>query len=148
MKRMIVLIVVGVVVLLAGVGGGIFVGLKFFSQPDVVPGSQGQPPGPTVRLGEFTVNLADKEPHVLRTTITLEVTSQESLALVADPGWLSRMRNEVILVGKDRRYDDLRTAEGVLEFAQDVKRRLNALMPLVKGQPAVSRVLFDDLIVQ
>ena len=104
--------------------------------------------GPVVPVGDFTVNLSDKEPHIVKTTISLELLSEKGALVMADAGWQVRIRNEIVLVIKDRRLDDLRSAEGVLELAQDIKRRVNALLPLVEGQPPVVRVLFQDFISQ
>ena len=144
-----VFIVVGVVALLLGVGGGIYVGVSFFGQPESVGGSAAVTAmGPVVPVGDFTVNLSDKEPHIVKTTISLELLSEKGALVMADAGWQVRIRNEIVLVIKDRRLDDLRSAEGVLELAQDIKRRVNALLPLVEGQPPVVRVLFQDFISQ
>ncbi|HQF92110.1 MAG TPA: flagellar basal body-associated FliL family protein [Synergistaceae bacterium] len=149
MKRFMVFIVVGVVALLLGVGGGIYVGMSFFGQPEPVGGSAAVTAmGPVVPVGDFTVNLSDKEPHIVKTTISLELLSEKGALVMADAGWQVRIRNEIVLVIKDRRLDDLRSAEGVLDLAQDIKRRVNALLPLVEGQPPVVRVLFQDFISQ
>ncbi|MCF7935518.1 MAG: flagellar basal body-associated FliL family protein [Synergistales bacterium] len=148
MKRLLIFAVVGLLALILGVGGGIFMGMKFFGQPNDVGGQGGQAPGPTVPLGEFTVNLADKEPHVARLTIVLEVTSPEAVELVSAEGWKSRLRHETILTVKNKRLNDMRSGEGVLELGHEIKHRLNALLPLVKQKPPVSRVLFENFILQ
>ncbi len=149
MKRILVFVIVGVVALLLGVGGGIYVGTSFFNKPESVGGSaMVAAMGPVVPVGAFTVNLSDKDPHIVKTTIAMEVLSEKGVVVLADPGWLVRVRNEIVLVIKDRRLDDLRSAEGVLELAQDIKRRVNAILPLTEGQPPVVRVLFEDFISQ
>ena len=149
MKRILIFVIVGVVALLLGVGGGIYVGMSFFGKPEPVGGpSAVMALGPVVPVGDFTVNLSDKEPHIVKTTIAMEVLSEKGVVVLADPGWLVRVRNEIVLVIKDRRLDDLRSAEGVLELAQDIKRRVNAILPLTEGQPPVVRVLFEDFISQ
>lgn len=150
MKRILIFVVVGVVALLLGVGGGIYVGVSFFGKPEPVAGTATaiSAMGPVLALGDFTVNLSDKEPHIVKTKIAVEVISEKAAPTLGDPAWLARIRNEVVLVIKDRRLDDLRSAEGVMELAQDIKRRINAILPLVGGQPPVVRILFEDFISQ
>ena len=53
--------------------------------------------------------------------------------------------NEIILTCKDRHYDDLRTADGILALAQDIAKRLNTILPAVKGNLSVRNVLFQSL---
>ena len=64
------------------------------------------------------------------------------------PGWLLRIRNEVLLIVKDKVYDDLTSAEGTLQFAGDIKRTLNSILPEIKGEPAVVQVLFEAFVLQ
>ena len=94
------------------------------------------------------MNLADKEVHVLRAQIALELTSEKAGEDVAQPAWQSLLRNDVLLLLKDQRYDDMRSGEGMLELAQQLKRRLNAILPLVDKKPPVLRVLFEEFIIQ
>jgi flagellar FliL protein len=149
MKRLLVFILVAVVALVLGVGGGILVGRNFFGKPvPVSEGDLGFSPGPVVPLGGFTVNLADKEIHVLRAQVALEVTSEKAGEEIAQPAWQSLLRNDVLLLLKDQRYDDLRSGEGMLELAQHLKRRLNAILPLVDKKPPILRVLFEEFIIQ
>ncbi len=149
MKRLLIFILIAVVALVLGVGGGIFVGRNFLGKPvPVSQGDQGFVPGPVVPLGGFTVNLADKEVHVLRAQIALELTSDKAGKEIAQPSWQSLLRNDVLLLLKDQRYDDMRSGEGMLELAQQLKRRLNAILPLVDRKPPVLRVLFEEFIIQ
>lgn len=146
-KKVIVLIVVGLLVMVIGVGGGIMVGKKFF-------GSSAQaekevlPPGPMMPLGDFTVNLADVAPHVARFKITVELSSEKVPQKISVPGWDSRIKNEIIMTVKDCRYNDLKSAEGMQTLAQNIRGRLNAILPKTDGQVAINRVLFEEFIVQ
>lgn len=149
MKRLLIFILVAVVALVLGVGGGILVGRNFLGKPvPVSQGDQGFVPGPVVPLGGFTVNLADREVHVLRAQIALELTSEKAGDEIIQPAWQSLLRNDVLLLLKDQRYDDMRSGEGMLELAQQLKRRLNAILPLVDKKPPVLRVLFEEFIIQ
>ncbi|HOO64127.1 MAG TPA: flagellar basal body-associated FliL family protein [Synergistaceae bacterium] len=149
MKRLLIFILIALVALTLGIGGGLFVGMNFLAKPTPVnEGDRSFAPGPVVPLGGFTVNLADKEVHVLRAQVALELTSEKAGEEIAQPAWQSLLRNDVLLLLKDQRYDDLRSGEGMLELAQQIKRRLNALLPLVDKKPPVLRVLFEEFIIQ
>jgi flagellar FliL protein len=145
-KKLIVFIVVGVVVLLLGIGGGVFVGLKFFG--DDGKGGTVDRPGPMMPLGDFTVNLADPDPHIVRFKMTLELSSPKVPEVLADPAWGTRMKNEVLMVVKDRRYTDLKRAEGLQALGQDLRARLNAALPRVEGKVPITRVLFEEFMLQ
>ena len=54
----------------------------------------------------------------------------------------------VILLVKDRVFDDLTTAEGIMKLAEDIKRTVNAMMPSVRDKAPVVRVLFEGFILQ
>ncbi|MCX7828449.1 MAG: flagellar basal body-associated FliL family protein [Thermanaerothrix sp.] len=147
-KKAVIFVVVGVVVLLLGIGGGVMVGLKFFG-PDK-PKEKLLPPGPTVSVGNFTINLADPEPHLIQLGVTLEMEDPDAAALLSDAGWMSRVKNEIILTVKDRRYDELKSSEGAQILAQDLRGRLNSLLPRTKkdDKVAVRQVLFDQFMLQ
>ena len=146
LKKIILFALVGIVILLVGAGAGIFLGGKILKQPKYVtsPERQVEMPGPMVNMGDFTVNLADREPKIVRFKLVLELNSPKALNLFSESGWQSRVKNEVILAMKIAFYDDLRTAEGILEASQDLTRRINAMMPLVDGRAPVKRVLFEE----
>ncbi|QTX31658.1 flagellar basal body-associated FliL family protein [Aminithiophilus ramosus] len=144
-KKIALIAVVVLVVLAGGIGAGLLLGGRLGSDKgDVVADT----PGPVVPVGEFTVNLADKDPRIARFSLTLEMTSVKATEALADPGWLTRIKNEIILTVKDRRFTALRSAEGLLELSQDLRTRLNALLPPLKGTPPVKRVLFTEFVLQ
>ncbi len=147
-KKTMILLIIGVLVLVLGIGGGVMIGLKFFkpANPDV---SQAvQPPGPMFPLGDFTVNLADPTPHVARLRITLELSSAKVPEKITDPGWLSLCKDEVIRTLKSFRFNDIRYPEGMTRAQQDLRARLNAILPTVEGDVAIRRVLFEEFMVQ
>lgn len=144
-KKIALIAVVVLVVLAGGIGAGLLLGGRLGSDKgDVVADT----PGPVVPVGEFTVNLADKDPRIARFSLTLEMTSVKATEALADPGWLTRIKNEIILTVKDRRFTALRSAEGLLELSQDLRTRLNALLPPLNGTPPVKRVLFTEFVLQ
>ncbi len=148
-KKTLIFIVIGVVVLIGGVGGGVYVGMKYFKpEPVVLTDPQIPDPGPMVELGQFTATLADKEMHIVKLKITVELTDQKVSERLAAAGWTLMMKDETMKTLKDQRYDNIRFAEGMEKLKQDLKTRLNSILPRVEGKPAVNKVLFDEYMVQ
>jgi flagellar FliL protein len=148
-KRTVVTVVVGLVVLIAGIGGGLFAGLKYFSSPpEITEETQIPNPGPMLDLGQFTSTMADPEIHVVRVKVTVELSGPNVVARLTDPGWTVMMKDEILKTLKDQRYDNVRYAEGMEKLKQDLKARLNAILPRVDNSVAVGRVLFDEFMTQ
>ena len=148
-KKTLIMVILGVVVLAVGIGGGIYVGLKYFKpEPVVVTEAEIPDPGPMLELGQFTATLADKDIHVLKLKITVELTGQKTSERLAAAGWTLKMKDEVMRTLKDQRYDSIRFTEGMEKLKQDLKTRLNAILPRVEGKVSVNKVLFDEYMVQ
>jgi len=148
-KRTLIFVIVSAVLLIVGVGGGIYLGLRLLSPDDpVTTVAEIADPGPMVDMGQFTANLADPETHIIRVKITLELTNAKFSERLVDPGWIVRIKDEILRVLKDQRYDDIRYAEGMETLKQDLRARLNAMLPKVEGNSALGRVLFDEFLVQ
>ena len=151
MKRIIIFAVIGLVMFAAGFGGGLVLGRTMApkDENEIGQGRVIQNPGPVVPLGQFTSNLAGAGRHVLDCALSLELTEKEGAsALVQSPGWMNRIRSEIFMLIKDRVYDDLTSAEGALQFAGDIKRSLNRMLPDVGGEAPVVNVLFESMILQ
>ncbi|MBQ9388594.1 MAG: flagellar basal body-associated FliL family protein [Synergistaceae bacterium] len=151
MKRILIFAVVGLVMFGAGFGGGLILGRTMAPQDDnaVGTGKVIQNPGPIVSIGEFTSNLAGAGRHVISFALSLELVEKEgAAALIQTPGWLMRIRNEVFMLVKDRVYDDLTSAEGTLQFANDIKRSLNRMLPDIGGEAPIVNVLFESIVLQ
>ena len=153
MKRIIIFVVVGLVMFGVGFGGGMMLGRTMASGDGEGGGAQGgrgvAAPGPILSIGEFTSNLAGTGRHVISFTLSLELlNNEEAVAVIQNPGWLVRIRNEVLLIAKDKVYDDLTNAEGTLQFAGDIKRALNSILPNVGGEAPIVQALFESLVVQ
>ena len=141
MKRIIIFAVIGLVMFAVGFGGGLILGRTMAPEDTNAVGTAKvvQNPGPVVSIGEFTSNFA----------LSLELTEKEgAAALIQTPGWLMRIRNEVFMLVKDRVYDDLTSAEGTLQFAGDIKRSLNRMLPDVGGEAPITNVLFESIVLQ
>lgn len=148
-KRTLIFVIVGALVLIFGLGGGIYLGLKFFSQQEPVAAEQEVAnPGPMMELGQFTANLADPETHIVKLKLTLELTSSKVNERLIDPGWGVRLKDEVLRTLKNQRYDSIRYAEGMEMLKQDLRTRLNAMLPKVDGKVAIHKVLIDEFLVQ
>lgn len=149
MKRIVVFIVVGLVMFGAGFGGGLMLGRTMASGGNSVEEErQVKAPGPIVSVGEFTSNLAGPGRHVVSFTLSLELLNDKAAEIVQAPGWLLRIKNEVLLIVKDKVYDDMTSAEGALQFAGDIKRTLNSILPEIKGEPLIVQVLFESFVLQ
>jgi flagellar FliL protein len=148
-KRTVVTLIVGLIVLIGGIGGGLYAGLKYFSSPpEITEEAQIPTPGPMLDLGQFTSTMADPETHVVRVKVTVELSGPNVLTKLADPGWNVVMKDEILKTLKDQRYDNVRYAEGMEKLKQDLKSRLNAILPRVDDSAAVHRVLFDEFMTQ
>ena len=151
MKRILIFAIVGLVMFGAGFGGGLILGRTMAPEDTNAVGTVRviKDPGPIVSIGEFTSNLAGAGRHVISFGLSLELVEKEgAAALIQTPGWLMRIRNEVFMLVKDRVYDDLTSAEGTLQFAGDIKRALNAILPDFGGEAPIVQVLFESIVVQ
>lgn len=135
----------------AGFGGGLLLG-RTMAPKDTNEIGQGRViknPGPVVPIGQFTSNLAGAGRHVLDCSLALELVEKDGAsALVQSPGWMNRIRSEIFMLMKDRVYEDLMSAEGALQFAGDIKRSLNRMLPDVGGEAPIVNVLFESMIIQ
>ena len=147
MKRIIIFVVVGLVMFGAGFGGGLMLGRTMVSGGGATMDTrQVKAPGPIVSIGEFTSNLAGAGRHVITFTLSLELLDAKAVEVVQSPGWLLRVKNEVLLIVKDKVYEDLTSAEGALQFAGDIKRTLNSILPESKGEPLIVQALFESCV--
>ena len=148
-KRTIITVVVGVLVLVVGVGGGLFVGLKYLpSPPETTKEVEVPDPGPMLELGSFKSTMADPEVRLVQVRVTVELSGPDAVLRLADPGWQVKMKDEILRTLKDQRYDNVRYAEGMEKLKLDLKSRLNAILPRVGDDRAVRRVLFDEFMTQ
>ena len=89
------------------------------------------------------MNLADREP---KTCASSSGELAQALNLLRAVGRVESKRGNISY--ERSLYDDLRTAEGILEASQDLTRRINAMMPLVDGRAPVKCVLFEEFMLQ
>jgi flagellar FliL protein len=149
MKRIFVFIIVGLVMFGIGFGGGLVLGRSMAAGESAASDSKQVPdPGPIVAIGEFTSNLAGSGKHVISFNVSLEALNARAAEVISAAGWLLRIKNEILLIVKDKIYEDLTSAEGALQFSEEIKRSLNAQLPEIKGEAPVVRVLFESFVLQ
>jgi flagellar FliL protein len=149
MKRIVVFIIVGLIMFGVGFGGGMMFGRSMAVKDDAATDAKNVPdPGPIVAIGEFTSNLAGSGRHVISFSVSLEALNAKSAEMLSSPGWLLRIKNEILLIIKDKIYEDLTSAEGALQFSEEIKRTLNAQLPGIRGEAPVVRVLFESFVLQ
>ena len=143
MKRIIIFVLVGLIMFGVGFGGGLLVGRTMADVTD--DGSPRlQAPGPIVPLGEFTSNLACSGRNIISFAISLEVLNDRAAELVNSMGWNTRIRNEILLIVKDKIYEDLTSAEGALQLAEEIRRILNDQLPPIRGDVPILGILFES----
>ncbi|MCL1941127.1 MAG: flagellar basal body-associated FliL family protein [Synergistaceae bacterium] len=147
MKRMVIFIVIGLVFLAAGVGVGIYLGkiLNVDSEAEV---TKTPAPGPIVPAGEFTVNLAGAGNRIMSFSVSLEALNAKADDTIKNQNWMPRIRNEILLLAKDKVYEDLTKAEGVVQFGEQIKRTLNTVLPQISGEVPIVRVMFESFVLQ
>jgi flagellar FliL protein len=147
MKKILIFVVVGLVMFAAGFGGGLLFGRSMASSESAGQAKSVETPGPLVAVGEFTSNLAGSGKHVISFTVSLETLNPKAADIVGNV-WLPRIKNEILLIVKDKVYEDLTSAEGTLQFAEEIKRAVNAQLPEFNGEAPVVRVLFETFVLQ
>ena len=149
MKRIFVFVIVGLIMFGIGFGGGLMFGRTMAGSDSAGGDSNKVPdPGPVVSVGEFTSNLAGTGRHIISFSLFLEAIDAKAAELLSSEGWHTRIRNEILLIVKDKVYEDLTSAEGALQLAEEIKRSLNSKLPAIKGEVPVARVLFESFVLQ
>ncbi len=149
LKKILSFLIVAVVFFALGIGGGILAGKTWFSGTSGTgKPMQDQPPGPVFALGDFTANLAGSDNHVVSFNLSIEMSSAKALEGIQNEAYKARVKSEVLLAVKDCRFEDLKSSEGVMELSEDLRKKINSILPQIKGNVAVNRVLFQGLVVQ
>ncbi len=147
MKRVLIFLVLAVGMFSLGFGGGIVAGRTWFN-PESPAKTEIEAPGPVYLVGDFIANISGAGDHVANFKLSLETSGDKAFGMVSSPSWVARIKNEVILLVKDRVYEELTTAEGIMKLAEDIKRTVNSMMPQLGDKAPVVRVLFEGFILQ
>ena len=148
MKRLFMALLMALLLFFLGFGGGLLAGRTFLSSEGSSSSAKIADPGPVFFAGDFISNLSGTGNHVVNFKLSLEMEGPKSMEMVSSSGWLARVKNEVILLAKDRVFEELTNAEGIMGLAEDIKRTLNSILPPVKEKPPVARVLFEGFVLQ
>lgn len=142
-KLVLLLIAVLLVVLLAGIGVFVLKGRGGKNKSH----SEEEKPTATLNLGEFVVNLADKdELRYLKTTIVLAVSGEVPSAggHGGESGPSPAVRDAVIAVLSSKRFGELNTPEGKVKLKKEL---ISAVNDRLEGCKAVD-VYFNDFAMQ
>jgi flagellar FliL protein len=106
-------------------------------------GKKDEGPGPMVKLDNFVIQLkaADSERYV-RVAFDLELKNELDKEVVA--ARLSPIRDSIIAYFSDRNIEDLRGSEGMSHTKEELKKRLDILVPGNR----IKAVYVTDFIVQ
>jgi flagellar FliL protein len=146
---MVIFIIIGLTLFAAGIGGGIYFARNMLNSNDGTGDAKAAAvPGPIVSVGEFTINLAGNGNRIANFTVSLELLNAKISETIKEQNWAPRIRNEILLIAKDKVYEDLTKAEGVVQFGEQIKRILNTILPLTKGEVPIVRVMFESFVLQ
>ncbi len=138
MKKLIIIIAIGVIVLVAG---GIFV-LKF------VTGSNNPKEEQPVIVSlnkEILTNLAKEGSnmfHYIKVSVSLEVANNNAVRLIEAE--MPKIRDEIISVFNGTKINEFSTPTGIEQVKMRIVQRINLLLKA----NLVKRVLFTDMVVQ
>jgi len=155
------IIIIGVIALVIGMAGGIFV-YKTFLAPKPAPvakdnatnnqvAQKSAPPVapkkeeilPTIDLDPFIVNLADRETRrYLKVKMSLEVSNDKVEEEVKKR--MPEIRDTITMLLSSKTYADLSTVDGKMALKAAIMNRLNAI--LVSGK--VTNVYFTEFVIQ
>ena len=159
MSNKILIILIGVVmVLMLGLGGGLFMmwnklsAMETRSQSAAENAEQGDRDssvpvekllGPIFSLDTFIVNLADEGgKRYLRITIDLELDSEELESEVKKR--LPQVRDSILTILPTKRFADISSAKGKTTLRDQMLERINDLV--VRGK--VTNIYFKEFVVQ
>ncbi|MGD8285222.1 MAG: flagellar basal body-associated FliL family protein [Desulfobacterales bacterium] len=155
MSNKILMLLIGVVlVLLLGMGGGLFMMWNKLSTldakgPSAVNEQPGKAPeaqpllGPIFPLDTFIVNLADKGGNrYLRITMDLELNDSAMENELEKR--LPQVRDSILMILPTKRFEDISSAEGKTALRDEMREKLNSF--LAQGQ--VTNIYFKEFVVQ
>jgi len=154
-KMLLVIIAMGVVMLLI-MGGGFFLMWTKMSAMAVATQPKGEGHGaaqaaedpnkvlrPTLALEPLVVNLADEGgKRYLRVTMELEMEKPELEEELKKR--LTQVRNIVLMILPEKRFDDIRTTEGKAALREEIMGKVNPL--LTKGK--LTNIYYTEFVVQ
>jgi len=153
-NKILVLLIGFLMVLMLGLGGGLFMmwnklsvlntrGTPAANLPPGKAPSVEQLLGPIYSLDTFIVNLADKGgSRYLRVTMDLEMSNSALEDELTKR--LPQVRDSILMILPSKRFEDISTAEGKVALRDEMLEKLNGF--LTKGQ--ISKIYFKEFVVQ
>ena len=155
MSNKILVLLIGVLmVLMLGLGGGLFMMWNKLStlntqgvanageQPDTAASIE-QPLGPIFALDTFIVNLADKGGNrYLRVTMDLELGNPELESEIEKR--LPQVRDGILMILPTKRFEDISTVQGKTALRDEVLETLNGFL----AQGKIINIYFKEFVVQ
>jgi flagellar FliL protein len=155
MSNKILVLLIGVLmVLMMGMGGGMFLMWNKLSTISLqananagVQSGQGatvkQSLGPIYSLDTFIVNLADKGgKRYLRVSIDLELGNPDMQVEIINR--LPQVRDSILMILPSKRFDDISSVDGKVALRNEILATLNGF--LTQGQ--ITKIYFKEFVVQ
>jgi flagellar FliL protein len=145
-KKLIILAAVGLVVVLGGLGAGLYAGGVFGSKDTASSGDGEEAKGAPVffPLGDIVVNLSGegKRPNYLKIKVTLELAEAKDQALMET--LKPRIIDNFQVYLRELRIEDLRGSAGLYRLREELLLRVTEAAQPVR----VRDVLFQEILVQ
>ena len=156
MSNKILVLLIGVLmVLMLGMGGGLFLMWNKLSDIDIqvknanagtqssYPAAADQPLGPIYALETFIVNLADKGgKRYLRVTMALELGNNELESEVEKR--LPQVRDSILMILPSKQFADVSSVDGKTALRDEILAKLNEFLT----QGKVTNIYFKEFVVQ
>ncbi|MDN3639864.1 flagellar basal body-associated FliL family protein [Simiduia curdlanivorans] len=157
-KKLIILIVLGMVLVGISVGGTLFA-LKMFSGEEAAVAAEGDEEGeataPVVKLPAvyfplkpaIIVNFQSRgRQRFLQAEVTLKIREPDVVAAVELH--MPMIRNALVMLLGGQVYEDLQTHEGKELLRQQALAEIQRLIEIEIGKPGVEQVLFTNFVMQ
>jgi flagellar FliL protein len=155
MSNKIIVLLIGVVmVLMLGLGGGLFMmwnklasmntqSVANAGEQPKLDGGLEHPLGPIFSLDTFIVNLADKGGNrYLRVTMDLELGNPNLETEIAKR--MPQVRDSILMILPTKRFEDISTVQGKTALRDEILATLNGYL----AQGKITNIYFKEFVVQ
>ncbi|MDW8052245.1 MAG: flagellar basal body-associated FliL family protein [Armatimonadota bacterium] len=133
-----------IVVLIAGLGGGVFIG-KTFLAPKAPPAPKPPTVGKTLDLGEFIINLGDE--HYLKAGVALGL--KEGIDPKKLESEVAPLRDAALMAFAGKTPSELNSLEGKYKVKEEIRERVNEVLePKTHEKESVLEVYFTHFVTQ
>jgi flagellar FliL protein len=98
--------------------------------------------GPTYKVGEFIVNLADGSSQFIRLNLSVEVNNEDIVEELKrrDP----QIRDTIISILRDKQEEDISSKSGTRDLREEIRTELNKFI----SEGKITNVFFTEFVVQ